>query len=159
MTETLLTPQNNNFVGCRAYLASGMTNLGDGYTNINMDTVSYDTESAFTSGANSHYTIPISGLWQITLCFRWANPINAKRYYCVVSNGDYEGAHTDVGLFIGQSGGDNSLSTGCTTLTHWDKDDLVYFGAYKSTGVATEDLNAGSQNCWVTLQLITEESL
>jgi len=149
MTETLLTPQNNNFVGAKFYNSAWQLNIASAtQTNINFDSTSYDVGSNFTTGSNPYYTIPTTGYYFIGLNVRWSSVVDQKRYYCVIANGDYEGVNTELALGINTASGVANLTVNCSTGEYLTAGDKIYFGVYHDTGTSAPDISYPEKNTY-----------
>jgi len=155
--SALASYKPKDFIGARFFLDGHQLNIvKNTTTNVDFNGVDYDIGSNFTSGANSYYTIPEDGYYHIGLNLRWSNVVDQQRYYCVISNGDYEGASSDVALGINTPSGTENMTVACNDVNYWSAGDKVYFGVYQTSAVDTPDVYSANQNSYGFVHLISK---
>lgn len=142
---------SGNWTRGHAWSVTGMTG-GEGFcgvgtaanntvTRLEMNVATADTDGNCNYSADT-YTLPISGLWVITLHVVWATSLSASvdtfGRISIAGRGDYDVPLNDIGA--------NGLVTMCRRLSSGE---AISFHAFQNSGASVNYSSSTHWSCWM----------
>lgn len=136
------------------YSLSATTAITGTPTVVNFGTKIFDTHNAVTTGAAWHFTVPVSGLYQVSMLMVTTQGTGVNDANCNV--GLYRTAVFDHSIAIWVFQGANSVSAipQGTSLIHLNAGDLLDLRIAQTTGNPFNTLAGQSQENWVNIQRV-----
>jgi hypothetical protein len=133
----------------RAYLSSPQTINNNTWTLVNIDTISFDTDSGWNK--NTHkYTIPKSGYYLVISRVSWGN-IQAGRYIVSVNDGSDRTIHEDQFSTVS-----NYIAMSFSDILYFSQGAQVGLYVYQNTGTNTPAVYAGQTRTFLVLIYVSE---